>query len=98
MEARGPAGIAAPHLLSHRYLVGPEHRSSCQHQPPDALLPVSPARCRVQGPLLSSTSLADSRTLAGSRGQVQSWLRAEHRKFRHTLWRLLAQHAPSARR
>ena len=52
----------------------------------------------LQGALLRSASIADSRTAVGSRSQVRRMLRYEHRKLRDTLWELLAQHAPSARR
>lgn len=51
-----------------------------------------------QGALLRTAGIADSRTAAGSRSQVQRMLHSEHRKLRETLWELLAQHAPSARR
>ncbi|EFN52684.1 hypothetical protein CHLNCDRAFT_138664 [Chlorella variabilis] len=52
----------------------------------------------VDGALLRTAGIADSRTAAGSRSQVQRMLHSEHRKLRETLWELLAQHAPSARR
>lgn len=52
----------------------------------------------VDGALVRSASMADSRMLATSRTQVQRVLHYEHRKLRDTLWELLVKNTPSARR
>jgi hypothetical protein len=66
-------------------MLPPYHAMPCPHD-------------QLQGALLRTAGIADSRTVAGSRSQVQRMLHSEHRKLRDTLWELLAQHAPSARR